>query len=113
MPFIPSLWHFLKNLRLYGANHTLSMADCQEPYPDGALLGVVNELLNFFKRAALRFRPVAPAVVREVIFVSCLLREGVEFHYLFESAAVLLVYEIRPRALAGAYPFGIFVYFSA
>lgn len=33
MPFIPSFSHFLKNLRLYGVNHTLSMADCQSHIP--------------------------------------------------------------------------------
>ena len=82
-----------------------------EPYPDGALLGVVNELFDLFERAAFRLCPVAPAVVREVVFISRLLREGVEFHYLFKSSAVLFVYKIRPRALAGAYPVGVFVCF--
>lgn len=33
MPFIPSFSHFLKNLHLYGVNHTLSMADCQSHIP--------------------------------------------------------------------------------
>ena len=82
-----------------------------EPYPDRALFCVVNELFDLFERAAFRLCPVAPAVVREVVFISRLLREGVEFHYLFKAAAVLLVYKIRPRALARAYPVGVFVCF--
>ena len=84
-----------------------------EPYPDRALFCVVNELFDLFERAAFRLCPVAPAVVREVVFISRLLREGVEFHYLFKSSAVLFVYKIRPRALARAYPVGVFVYFVA